>query len=160
MKRSVIRTVPEHSLELIAIFAAFTGATAACLAVLFFIFNEITVPNVVNCIILGFVVIMGMVRHDRLGWFSVEIGSATNALVFFISYCLVGSDYSINYMYAIGFTLSMGTAGYFASVAAQQSYGLEKGPDRLEKEDFPHITKEEVEGGKTGAQTPLDLKEG
>ncbi|MCP4364037.1 MAG: hypothetical protein GY800_01880, partial [Planctomycetes bacterium] len=48
------------------------------------------------------------------------------------------------YMYAIGFAVCMFTVGYYVRVPVQELHGLSKGPDRLEKEDFPHITKEEV----------------
>ncbi len=145
MRRSVIETAPRQPLGHICVFTGFAVLTATCIGVLFFVFNEITIPNIINAAILVFVISIWIVRDDRLGWFGVETGSAANALVFFISYCFVVSDYSVNYMYAFGFALSLGMAGFFASVPVQEVYGLEKGPDRLEKEDFPHITKEEVE---------------
>lgn len=144
VKRSVIRTDLGRSLKHIAAFTMFMVLTAACIFVLFFVFRELAVTTFFNCAILIFVVVIFIISYNPLGWYGVVIGSAVNALVFFISYCLVARDYDINYMYAIGFALCMFTVGYFVRVPVQESYGLEKGPDRLEKEDFPHITKEEV----------------
>lgn len=144
MKRLALKTPPGRSLKLTAVFTMFIVLTAACICILLFVFNEMTVTTFLNCGILIFVATMGILRHDPMGWYGVVIGSAVNALVFLISYCFTVRNYDINYMYAIGFAVCMFTVGYFVRVPVQESYGLEKGPDRLEKEDFPHITKEEV----------------
>lgn len=144
MKCLLIETAPRRPLGLICVFTAFMVLTATYIGVPFLVFNEITIPNIVNAAALLFIISIWLIIDDPLGWFAVETDPAASTQVFFISYCFMGSDYSINYMYALGFALSLGTAGYFASIPIQESYGLEKGPDHLEKEDFPHITKEDV----------------
>ncbi|MFQ5862484.1 MAG: hypothetical protein ACE5IC_05115 [Candidatus Brocadiales bacterium] len=144
MKRLAPETTPSRSLKLIAVFTMFIVLTAVCICVLLFVFNKITITTFLNCGILAFVATVGILRCDPLGWYGVVIGSAVNALVFLISYCFAVKNYDVNYMYAIGFAVCVFTVGYFVRVPVQESYGLKKGPDRLEKEDFPHITKEEV----------------
>ncbi len=144
MKRSVIHTDMRRPGRLVAGFTTFMVVTAACIGVLLFVFEQVNVLTILNAVILVFVFIVGLIMVNPAGWYGVVFGSAANALVFFISYCLVLDDYEINYMYAIGFAVCMFTVGYYARIPVQESHGLSKGPDRLEKEDFPHITKEEV----------------
>ncbi len=144
MKRSVIHTDMRRPGKLVAGFTTFMVVTAGCIGVLLFVFEQVNALTVLNAVILLFVFIIGLMKVNPTGWYGVVYGSAANALVFFISYCLVVNDYEINYMYAIGFAVCMFTVGYYARVPVQELHGLSKGPDRLEKEDFPHITKEEV----------------
>lgn len=144
MRRSVIRTDMGRPLRLKAAFITFMALTAACIGVPLFVLGQITPLTILNGLIFVFVLSIGIIRYDRPGWYAIVTGSAANALVFFISYCLVSKNYDVNYMYGLGFAVCMFTAGYFIRVQVQESYGLEKGPDRLEKEDFPHITKEDV----------------
>lgn len=144
MRRSVVRTDMSRPLKLISAFTTFMTLTAACIGVLLFVFGEIAVLTILNGVILIFVASIGMAKYNPVGWYGIVIGSAVNALVFFISYCLAVDDYDVNYMYALGFAVCLFTIGYFVRVQVQELHGLPKGPDRLEKEDFPHITKEEV----------------
>ena len=144
MRRSVIRTDMGRPLRLISAFTTFMVLTAACIGVLLFVFKEITVLTILNGTILIFVISIGMAKYNPMGWYGIVAGSAVNALIFLVSYCLVANDYDINYMYALGFAVCMFTVGYFVRVPVQELHGLPKGPDRLEKEDFPHVTKEEL----------------